>query len=156
MIATESGASFSTMIYSETSHRRFGFNQVQAFFHSNKVVVMNIKNMAGIAVLVVTVAFAIQLIQQNNAQANPPVQDAQTQELQSIEFARLVVSEDGENVTWLIGGNVRNRTEPVRAAYRRLGGTGQGTFADLLDQIGSGGWNLVELNGSTWIFSRPS
>ena len=156
MIATESEASFTTMICSETFHRCFGFNQVQAFFHSNKVVVMNIKNMAGIAVLVVTVAFAIQLIQQNNVQANPPVQNAQAQEVQTFEFARLVVSEDGEDVTWLIGGNVRNRTESVRAAYRRLGGTGQGSFADLLNQIGSGGWNMVEVDGSVWIFSRPS
>ena len=84
---------------------------------------MNFKNMAGIAVLVLTVAFAIQLVQQNNVQANAPFQDAvevEVEEVQTFEFARLVVSENGEEVTWLIGGNVRNRTESVRAAYLSL------------------------------------
>lgn len=121
---------------------------------------MNIKNIAGIAVLVLTVAFAIQLVQQNNAEAQSPAQAVQaqvpasSQSAQAVEFARLLVEENGEDVTWLIGGTDRVRTESVRAAYRRLGGTDRGTFSDLLNQIGAGGWNLVENNGNVWIFTR--
>jgi len=119
---------------SETLGRCFEFKEAVLFLY--KVVVMKIKNLAGIAILVVAVAFAIQLIPQNNAQANPPLQSTQTQAVRPpVEFARLLVSESGEEVTWLIGGNTRIRTESVTAAYRRLGGTGQGSFSDLLNQI---------------------
>jgi hypothetical protein len=76
---------------------------------------------------------------------------------QTFEFARLQF-EDEDSVTWLIGGNARVRTESVRATYRRLGGRGTfpGSFSDLLNQIGSEGWNLTEKDGDVWIFSRPT
>ena len=123
---------------------------------------MNIKNIAGIAVLVLTVGLAIQLVQQNNAQAKSPVQgtqiasqqNSQSQNVQAVEYARLVVDEDADSVTWLIGGNDRVRTESIRETYRRLGGSGRGTFSDLLNQVGAGGWNLVQKDGQVWIFSR--
>jgi len=121
---------------------------------------MNIKNIAGVAVLVLTVAFAIQLVQHNNAEARSPIQVSQTQSQSSstrslgIEYAMLRIEDDGESVTWLIGGNDRVRTESVKETYRRLGGRGRGSFSDLLNQIGTMGWSLVQKDGSTWIFSR--
>lgn len=121
---------------------------------------MNIKNIVGMAVLVLTVAFAIQLVQQNNAQAKAPVQGTQiasaqrSQNVQAIEYARLEADLEEDAVTWLISGNAPVRTESVRATYRRLGGNGRGTFADLLDQIGSGGWRLIQKDGQVWIFTR--
>ena len=121
---------------------------------------MNIKNIAGIAVLILTVAFAIQLVQQNSAQAKAPVQGTQiasaqqSRNVQAIEYARLEADLDADEVTWLIGGNAPVRTETVRATYRRLGGTGRGTFADLLNQIGVGGWRLFQKDGRIWIFTR--
>ncbi|QEG21216.1 hypothetical protein [Mariniblastus fucicola] len=115
---------------------------------------MSIKNIAGIAVLVVVVAFAIQLVQQRNVQARQTSTKAATQTVQAIEYAILEVDADGSNVTWLIGGNDRVYTESVKSTYRRLGGRGQGSFSDLLNQIGSDGWSLNQKDDSIWIFSR--
>ena len=112
---------------------------------------MNNKNLIGIAFLVVAIAFAIQTLQHNPVEARPTI----AQETSGFEFARLEV-QDNDSVTWFVGGTVNNRTESVIATYRRLGGSGRGTFADLLDQIGSGGWNLVQVTGNTWIFSRQA
>jgi len=134
--------------------------QTESFIYSNKVVAMNIKNIAGIAVLVLTVAFAIQMVQQNDAQAKSPVQGTQVasqkkaQNVQAVEYATLSADLESDQVTWLIGGNDRVRTETVKATYRRLGGNGRGSFADLLNQVGANGWNLVQKDGNNWIFSR--
>ena len=117
---------------------------------------MKFQNVAGLAVLIVTVAFAIQLVQQNGVEAQETSsQQMQQSSISSVEYARLRVESDGENVTWLISGTDRVRTESIRAAYRRLGGQdGRGRFSDLLDQIGSEGWNLIQTSDNTWIFSR--
>jgi len=121
---------------------------------------VTMKNLIGIGFLVIAVALAIQLVQKNNAQAKSPVQGTQvasqqqSQNVQAVEYARLQADPDSDAVTWLIGGNDRVRTETVKATYRRLGGNGRGTFSDLLNQIGAGGWNLVQKDGNNWIFSR--
>ena len=119
---------------------------------------MNFKNVAGVTVVVLVVAFAIQLGQQNKVEAQQASQSvaqksSTSQNAQAIEYAMLEVGEN-DTVTWLIGGNDRVRTESVKATYRRLGGKGRGSFSDLLNQIGSDGWNLVQKDGNTWIFSR--
>ena len=116
---------------------------------------MNTKNVFAAAALIVAAAFAIQMLQQNQAEARQSTTQSQStsQNTQGIEFARLQFEEE-DSVTWLIGGNDRVRTESVKATYRRLGGSGRGSFADLLNQIGSDGWNLEQKDGNVWIFSR--
>lgn len=121
---------------------------------------MSLKHFAGVIVLVFTVAFAIQFSQQNDLLAKSPAQVAQSsqqrssQNVQAIEYAMLDADLEDNAVTWRIGGNERVRTETVLATYRRLGGLGGGSFPDLLDQIGAGGWRLIQKDGQTWIFSR--
>ena len=118
---------------------------------------MTFKNVASLAVLVVAVAFSIQLVSQTVVDARPAsYQATQSQRIavRQVEYARLQVEPDGEQVTWLVGGNDQVRTESLRQAYQRLGGRGRATFANMLDQIGSLGWSLVEVNDSTWIFTR--
>lgn len=110
---------------------------------------MSFKNVASIAVLVVAVAFAIQLVGLNGATA----QQTGNQSASGFEFARLQVEAD-DTVTWLVGGNLPVRTESLRAAFQRMGGRGKSTFANMLDQIGSEGWSLVQKDGSVWIFTR--
>lgn len=101
-----------------------------------------------IAALVAVQFFSqVQVEAQQSSDATPSVQ--------AVEYAMLDV--EGENsVTWRIGGVVNERTETVRATYLRLGGQGRGTFSDLLDQIGAGGWNLIQEDGGRWIFSRAA
>jgi len=115
---------------------------------------MNTKNVFGIAALIIAAAFAVQMFQQTQAEARQPTTRLQTQSTSpAVEFARLEIVEE-DAVTWLIGGNDPVRTESVRETYRRLGGTGRGSFSDLLNQIGSDGWNLIDREGNFWIFSR--
>ena len=134
---------------------------VQTSISNLKVFVMSLKNVASVAVFVVAVAFSIQLVCQTGVEARPASYQAvaapqQTNTIvrQQVEYARLRVEADGDQVTWLIGGNGQVRTESLRQAYQRLGGRGRSTFANMLDQIGSLGWSLVEVNGNTWIFTR--
>ena len=111
---------------------------------------MNTKNVIGIAVLIIAVVVAIQTIQQSHVEAQQSTARAQSQ---TVEYAVLdFVNED--QVTFTTGGLVTVRTESIRNTYRRLGGQGRGSFVDLLNQIGSLGWNLVEKDGEVWIFSR--
>ena len=112
---------------------------------------MNTKNILGVAVLIFAALFATQMMQQDRVEAQQSNNQAQSD--QSIEYARLEVN-DTDQVTWRLGGVINPRTETVTTTYRRLGGQGRGTFADLLDQIGSEGWNLVQKDGNLWIFSR--
>ena len=121
---------------------------------------MSFKNVVAIAVLVVAVAFSIQLVCQSGVEARPAryqaVATQQQNAVRQVEYARLVVEAGGEQVTWLVGGNDQVRTESLRQAYQRLGGRGRSTFANMLDQIGSLGWSLVEVNDGTWIFTRQA
>ena len=113
---------------------------------------MNKKNVLGIAALVIAAVFVMQMMQQDRAEARPTTQ---AQATQAIEYAILEVQDD-DNVTFRVGGIAESqlRTESVRTTYRRLGGQDRGTFADLLNQIGSEGWNLIEKDGNLYIFSR--
>ena len=111
---------------------------------------MNKKNVLGVSALIIATVFATQMVQQDRVEAQP---SAQTQTVQGIEYA-ILDFEDDSNVTWRLGGVVNVRTESIRTTYRRLGGQGRGTFADLLDQIGSQGWNFQQKDGNLWIFSR--
>ena len=121
---------------------------------------MSFKNVVAIAVLVVAVAFSIQLVCQSGVEARPAryqaVATQQQNAVRQVEYARLVVEAGDEQVTWLVGGNDQVRTESLRQAYQRLGGRGRSTFANMLDQIGSLGWSLVEVNDGTWIFTRQA
>ena len=121
---------------------------------------MSLKNVTSIAVLVVAVAFSIQLVSQTGVEAGPASYPAVTTQQQNavrqVEYARLQVEAGGEQVTWQVGGNDQVRTESLRQAYQRLGGRGRSTFANMLDQIGSLGWSLVEVNDGTWIFTRSA
>ena len=129
----------------------------QTFISNPKVFVMSFKNVASIAVLIVAVAFSIQLVGQAGVEARPASYPAQQQNaVRQVEYARLQVEAGGEQVTWLVGGNDQVRTESLRQAYQRLGGRGRSTFANMLDQIGSLGWSLVEVNDGTWVFIRPA
>ncbi len=84
-----------------------------------------------------------------------PVVTQQTPVASGWRFARLRVETDGR-VTWLVGGEVNPRTESVRELFRRLGGRQNGTFSDLLNQIGAGGWQLAETSGNIWVFTRKA
>lgn len=110
---------------------------------------MKAKNIIAVAFLVITVAFAIQLVPQKQVEAR----QVAAKKVAATQFAFLEV--DGENkVTWRTGGNQVVRTETIRATFQRLGGRGPSEFIDLLNQIGSKGWNLVQKEGEVWIFSR--
>ncbi len=119
---------------------------------------MKFKDYAFIGLLIVAIALLVQPAQQQDllasSQAAPQAQQGQ-QTATGNEFGRLRV-QDTDVVMWLIGGNQNPRTETVRGLYRRLGGRGNGTFADLLDQIGSDRWDLVQVSGNDWIFSRSA
>ena len=121
---------------------------------------MTTQKVTGIAILFLAVAFTVQMVQQNGASA----QQQQTRQLNgatatanavSVEYARLVIEDDEDNVTWLVGGNDRVRTESLSRTFRRLGGNASRIdLANLLDQIGSQGWTLVQRVGNEWIFMR--
>ena len=112
---------------------------------------MKTNKFIGIAALIIAAVFATQMIQQVRVEAKPTTTPNQV--AQAIEYA--ILDTDGDdNVTFRIGGTVAARTESVRTTYRRLGGQGRGSFVDLLNQIGSGGWNLIEKDGNSYIFSR--
>lgn len=121
---------------------------------------MTTRNVVGIAILVLAVAVSVQSVQQNNAaaQQQQSVQQANSStssSTDSFQYARLTVADKGEKVTWLTGGNDRVRTESLGRVFRRLGGNASRIdLANLLDQIGSQGWQLVQRDGDTWIFMR--
>lgn len=115
---------------------------------------MKMQNVLGVAVLILTIALACQMVPDNSVTA--AIQnDQEAVSASAVEFARLQVDSDDE-VTWLIGDTNLIRTESVRQTYRRLGGRGLGNFSDLLNQIGAGGWRLIQKDGDVWIFSRKA
>jgi len=120
---------------------------------------MKLKDYAFVGLLIVAIAFLVQPANMQETLAAPQsstrAQEAQQDSGSATvwEFARLRV-ESSDQVIWLVGGTQNPRTETVRGLFRRLEGSGNGTFADLLDQIGANGWRLVQLSGNDWIFSR--
>lgn len=88
--------------------------------------------------------------------AAPPVQQARQNVTQASgwEYAQLIVINDDE-MTWLVGGDQPERVRPLRGLLGDLGGNGRPTLANLLDQIGSRGWELTFVENSTWTFKRP-
>ena len=114
---------------------------------------MNTKNVLGISALIIAAVFATQMMQQDRVEAQQS--STRTRVAQAVEYAMLEI-EDESNVTFRVGGVINVRTESLTATYRRLGGTDRGTFSDLLDQIGSAGWQLIQKEGNTWIFSRTA
>jgi len=69
------------------------------------------------------------------------------------EYAQLVVVSEDE-YKWLIGGDAPVRVRSTRALLGDLGGNGRPTLANLLNQIGSNRWEIVEMNETTWLFKR--
>lgn len=110
---------------------------------------MKARNVIGIVVLVVTLGFAIQIAQQNRADARQ-VAGARAA---VVQYATLEFSGE-DKVTWRTGGNQVVRTESVQRTIQRLGGTGNYALVDLLNQIGRNGWTLRQKDGDIWIFSR--
>lgn len=120
---------------------------------------MAFRNVFGIAILFLAVAFCIQSAQQNavvaQQQTRQQTNSSSTQSSESFQYARLVISNKEGDVTWLVGGNDVVRTESLRRTFRRLGGNAARIdLANLLDHVGSLGWELVQRDGSTYIFKR--
>lgn len=111
---------------------------------------MKAKNVIGIVVLVITVAFATTMVQQNRVDAR---QVAARAGAGVVVYALLEVK-GPDKVSWRVGGNEVVRVESVQRTIQRLGGTGDYEFIDLLNQIGQNGWTLQQIDGENWIFTR--
>lgn len=115
---------------------------------------MKMQNVLGVAVLILTIALACQMVPESNANASVQNEE-EAVAVSAVEYARLQV-EGPDSVTWLIGDTNLIRTESIRQTYRRFGGRGLGNFSDLLNQIGANGWRLVQKDGKVWIFTRKA
>jgi len=69
------------------------------------------------------------------------------------QYAQLVIISEDE-FQFLVGGNAPIRTRSTRALLGDLGSSQKPTLANLLDQIGSKGWELVAMNDTSWTFKR--
>jgi hypothetical protein len=101
-------------------------------------------------VLLVGCLFAVYAI------ASPPVKPQSRQNVSqstSWEYAQLVIIGE-DDFQFLIGGDIPVRTRSTRALLGDLGGNGKPTLANLLNQIGSKGWELVAINDTSWTFKR--
>lgn len=67
-------------------------------------------------------------------------------------YAQLTIK--GDSVTWDPGGNEIPRIETLPVTYRRLGGNQRPTLVNLLNVIGSDGWELVLANDNIWTFKK--
>ena len=79
-------------------------------------------------------------------------QGNRVQQLDSISYAQLTIK--GNEVTWDPGGNEISRTDTLNVTYRRLGGNQRATLVNLLNVIGSDGWDLVQIENNVWTFKR--
>ena len=80
---------------------------------------------------------------------------ASTQSVQQTEwdYARLIT--DGESVSWHAGEmNVEPQIFTLETQYRRLGGRSRPNVVNLLNQIGSDGWELIVTDEINWTFKR--
>lgn len=116
---------------------------------------MNTKLVYLVLAIVVT-ALVVALIQipiAQTANAEPP-QVSTTQAGTAWQYARLVNANN--KVTW-IEGDTNNIPLAVTVAdqIQKLGGGSQrATIANLLNTIGKNRWELVVIQGNTWIFKR--
>ena len=69
------------------------------------------------------------------------------------EYARLVVIGEDE-LSFLRGGDQPDRIRSTRGLLGDLGGNGKPSLANVLNQIGTKGWELVTIENSTWTFQR--
>ena len=83
-----------------------------------------------------------------------PQQGLQIQQRRSaIAYAQLTLQADNQ-VIWDEGGNGIPRVDTIDGTYRRLGGSQRISLVNLLNAIGSNGWELVEVNNNVWTFKR--
>ena len=69
------------------------------------------------------------------------------------DYARLIT--DGESVSWHAGEmNVEPQIFTLETQYRRLGGRSRPNLVNLLNQIGSDGWELIVTDEVYWTFKR--
>ena len=119
----------------------------------NKRVIMNLKTFLGLAAVAVLVVATFQFT--NATPVNAAAKVTRQADEVEIRYARLIVSDDETQTTFLVGGNnVVRLDETLRETYQRLGGRQRADLANLLDQIGSNGWRLIQKDGNTWIFSQ--
>jgi hypothetical protein len=110
---------------------------------------MKTKSISMIALLVGCM-FAVYAI------AAPPVKPQSRQNVSQStnwEYAQLVVMSE-DQFQFLIGGDIPVRTRSTRELLGDLGGNGKPTLANLLNQIGYKGWELVAMNDTSWTFKR--
>ena len=69
------------------------------------------------------------------------------------EYARLITN--GEQATWHAGEtNAVPQTFPLNTIYKQIGGRSRANLANLLNQIGKDGWELVTTDETNWTFKR--
>jgi hypothetical protein len=121
---------------------------------------MKMQNVLGVAVLVLLAALIFQTTNESPVSASAVTTTAPFQagaNAAGFEYARLVVFDNNQNVQWQIGGqNNFFPKDTVANTFSRLGGRGPNRFSDLLNQIGSQNWKLVQKDGSVWIFIREA
>ena len=72
----------------------------------------------------------------------------------TFEYAVLTIS-DAETFVFNEGeSNIAPRALELRILYSRLGGTSRPTLSNLLNVIGSRGWELVSVDDQIWTFIR--
>ena len=84
-----------------------------------------------------------------------PQQPIRQQRTAAVEYAELTIQDGGYTFT-VSGTNVRPRTYNLDGLYRFLGGQNTPNFVNLLGQIGSDGWTLVDVDPqrSVYLFKR--
>jgi len=116
--------------------------------------IMNLKTLLGLGAVAVLAIATFQFTNATQLNAATPVKVQQNGTV-GITYARLFVTDNGDNTTWVLGGtNVTPRTETLTQTYRNLGGQLNPTLANLLDQIGSDNWRLIQKDGNVWIFAK--
>ena len=82
-------------------------------------------------------------------------QSARQQQTTGNTFEYAQLTRENGNYVFDTGGNFVPPTRSSQALQRELGSSAPGRFVNLLDAIGSQGWELVQGgSGSTWIFKR--
>lgn len=87
------------------------------------------------------------------AAANQGSQQEEFNQAIVFEYATLSTAQNG-NFVFDVGGEVLPRTLSLNALFVELGGKGRPTFANLLNEIGADGWELIQVTDAGWLFKR--
>lgn len=110
---------------------------------------MELKSILPVALMFV----ALTLVVSWNGDSNQTVVAQQRQQTSSFVYARLIQLGD-QQFTWDAGGNNVPRTGSLRLIQRELGGNSRDTLVNLLNAIGSNGWELVQIEEGNYLFKR--